>query len=108
MKLTKSRLNQVIKEELVKALKEGFFGDLQGEKRLGDAQAMSSDMRRGSMEPEPYSGGQMDDDTRYDGMVANIEAWTDEVLSSGETDLFEELHDFLEELLDKNEDPYRK
>jgi hypothetical protein len=98
MKLTKSKLKQLIREG---------FEDLQGEKRLGDAQAMSSDMRKDLM-PNEYPAVQLDNDLAFDGMEANIESWTKEALNSGDGDLITELHDFLEELLDKNENPYRK
>lgn len=125
MKLTKLKLKQLIKEELTPVLKEAtrwtptmptpWVGseehlahlDAQGEKRVGDAQAMSSDMRKDLM-PYEYPAVQLDNDLAFDGMEANIESWTKDALNSGDGDLITELHDFLEELLNKNEDPYRK
>jgi len=115
MKLTKLKLKQLIKEELTPVLKEAErwvptlptpWEDLQGEKRFGDAQAVSSDMRKDLM-PFEYPAVS-DADLAADGMEANIESWIKEALNSGDTDLITELHDFLEELLNKNEDPYRK
>ena len=56
MRLTKSKLKQLIREG---------FEDLQGEKRLGDAQAMSSDMRKDLM-PYEHPAVQLDNDLAFD------------------------------------------
>jgi len=77
MKITKSKLKQIIKEEM---------------------QTLSE----WDVDPEEEAAQE------YDGLYSQIDGWTQEILDRGDLDEMRELNDFLENLLGKLEDPYRR
>ena len=77
MKITKSKLKQIIKEEM---------------------QTLSE----WDVDPEEEAAQE------YDGLYSQIDGWTQEILDRGDRDEMRELNDFLENLLGKLEDPYRR
>ena len=77
MKLTKSKLKQLIKEEM---------------------QTLSG----WDVDPEEEASQE------YDGLYSQIDAWTKELLDRGDIVEMRELNEFLEKLLRKSEDPYRR
>ena len=77
MKLTKSKLKQIIKEEL---------------------QTLSE----WEVDPEEEAAQE------YDGLYSQIDGWTKEILDRGNIDEMRDLNEFLENLLGKLEDPYRR
>ena len=77
MKITKSKLKQIIKEEM---------------------QTLSE----WDVDPEEEAAQE------YDGLYSQIDGWTKEILDRGDLDEMRELNDFLENLLGKLEDPYRR
>jgi hypothetical protein len=44
----------------------------------------------------------------YDGLYSQIDGWTKEILDRGNIDEMRDLNEFLENLLGKLEDPYRR
>ena len=77
MKITKSKLKQIIKEEL---------------------QTLSE----WDVDPEEEAAQE------YDGLYSQIDGWTKEILDRGNIDEMRDLNEFLENLLGKLEDPYRR
>ena len=77
MKITKSKLKQIIKEEL---------------------QTLSE----WEVDPEEEAAQE------YDGLYSQIDGWTKEILDRGNIDEMRDLNEFLENLLGKLEDPYRR
>jgi soluble cytochrome b562 len=77
MQITKSKLKQLIKEEM---------------------QTLSE----WEVDPEE------EDRQEYDGLYSQIDAWTKELLERGNIDEMRELNGFLEKLLNKLDDPYRR
>jgi len=77
MKLTKSKLRQLIKEEM---------------QTLSEWDA----------DPEEEASQE------YDGLYSQIDGWTKELLDRGDIDEMRELNGFLENLLNKLDDPYRR
>jgi len=77
MKVTKSKLKQIIKEEL---------------------QTLSE----WDVDPEEEAAQE------YDGLYSQIDGWTKEILDRGNIDEMRDLNEFLENLLGKLEDPYRR
>jgi len=77
MKITKSQLKQIIKEEL---------------------QTLSE----WDVDPEEEASQE------YDGLYSQIEGWTKEILDRGNIDEMRDLNEFLENLLGKLDDPYRR
>jgi hypothetical protein len=77
MKLTKSKLKQLIKEEM---------------------QTLSE----WDVDPEEEARKE------WDGLYSQIDAWTKELLDRGDIDEMRELNGFLENLLKKSDDPYRR
>jgi len=77
VKITKSKLKQIIKEEL---------------------QTLSE----WDVDPEEEAAQE------YDGLYSQIDGWTKEILDRGNIDEMRDLNEFLENLLGKLEDPYRR
>ena len=77
MNITKSKLKQLIKEEM---------------------QTLSE----WDVDPEEEARQE------YDGLYSQIDGWTKEILDRGDIDEMRELNEFLENLLRKSEDPYRR
>jgi len=77
MKVTKSKLKEIIKEEL---------------------QTLSE----WEVDPEEEAAQE------YDGLYSQIDGWTKEILDRGNIDEMRDLNEFLENLLGKLEDPYRR